>query len=83
MDVTYFEKRLAVSIALMNAATEPGARSAHRGMADGYRALVRRESPKGVRRSAPEQTLSTHGYDIRDALDGWVNDGGSCRESWS
>jgi hypothetical protein len=72
MDITYFEKRLAVSIALMNAATDPGARRAHRGMVDGYRALAR-GMPKKVAPPWPER-------DIRDALDSWANDGGPCRE---
>lgn len=78
MDAAYFEGRLAVSIALMNAATDPGARRAHSGMVDGYHALVSGR-PRRITRW-PEGALASRYYNIGDALARWADDGGHWRE---
>jgi hypothetical protein len=77
MDTTYFERRLAVSIESKNAATDPDAHKAHRGMVNGYRALAIGK-PKRIALTWPEAALAARCYDIKEALDGWADDGGSC-----
>jgi len=77
MDATYFEDRLNISVNLMNAATDPGARMAHKGMADRYRALVVEQRTR-LPRIRPEALPAS--YSISDALAGWADDGGPCWE---
>jgi hypothetical protein len=40
MDLTYFERRLKASTRMMDAATDPCARKAHKGLVDAYRARI-------------------------------------------
>jgi len=77
MDATYFEGRLSVSIALMNAATDLGARRAHKGMVDRYRSLVTIK-PAKLPRAQPDDVLGVALYSTKDALAVWADDGGSC-----
>jgi hypothetical protein len=72
MDPTYFEGRLKASIAMLNAATDPCARVAHRGLVEGYRQLVLASQAKTERRSA---TLPAGSISHR-ALSRWADDGG-------
>jgi hypothetical protein len=78
MDAAYFESRLAVSIALMNAATDPGARWAHSGMVEGYRALVSGK-PRRIGQVGSQAALARRYYNMGDALARWADDGGHCR----
>jgi hypothetical protein len=78
MDAAYFESRLADSIALMNAATDPGARWAHSGLVQGYRALVSGK-PRGIAQMGPQAALARRYYNIGDALARWADDGGHCQ----
>jgi hypothetical protein len=72
MNATYFEGRLKASIVMLNAATDPGARVAHRGLVEGYRKLVLAVQDKTKRRSVTPPA----GYISHRALSRWADDGG-------
>jgi hypothetical protein len=80
MDVTYFERRLAISVVLMNAATDPSARRAHGGMVDAYRALIRGKR-RGIAQIWPQAAFASLPDRVEDALARWADDGGPCREA--
>jgi hypothetical protein len=72
MNATYFEGRLKASIAMLNVATDPCARAAHRGLVEGYRKLVYASQIKTERKSA----MLPLGYISDRALSRWADDGG-------
>ena len=72
MNATYFEGRLKASIAMLNAATDPCARAAHKGLIEGYRKLVLATLSETERRSATPLARSVS----HRALSRWADDGG-------
>lgn len=68
MDATYYQGRLATSLAMMNAAADPCAKAAHEGLAAGYRARIAVYGP-------PHRAMVSR--QMRRDLDAWTNEGGA------
>ncbi len=72
MDTTYYARRLSASIAMMNAASDTGARIAHKVLADRYRKIVQ-ANPTKVQTDGMKSSVSYH---ADHALFRWADDGG-------
>jgi len=77
MDLTYFEGRLKASIAMLNAATDPCARFAHKRLIDAYRKLV----CSAQMRPQHTGTEPSSGPGLGNALFRWADDGGRSRSA--
>lgn len=78
MDLKYYRKRLAVSLAEAKSATDSTSRIAHEGMAKAYRRLI-----ETVLAPVAEVTKklwpASRDNQLRDALDRWEDEGGGPR----
>ncbi len=83
LDGIYFTRRSRQSLAAVKAATDPGARLAHKQLAAAYDALANPPQLALIERSAandakPDQAAIGLADDQqRDALASWANDGGT------
>lgn len=78
MELSYLQIRLAAAVAAAKAATHPGARIAHEGMAKAYRALL--VSGARVRSGITRASSQKERHEMDDALDEWDNEGGGSKE---
>lgn len=78
MDIKYYRKRLAVSLAKAKSAKDSPSRIAHEGMAKAYRRLLEAVVAPfaGVTRKLRPASRDEQ---LRDALDKWEDEGGGSR----